>query len=263
MFVKYDHIGQGYNKTRQADPFLTQQMLLLLGPSQEGQYLDIGCGTGNYTLVFKAYGGHWTGIDPSEKMLTIARKRSSKIQWLTGQAEALPLAANSMNGVVGSLTIHHWQNLDQGFRELAKVIVPGGRLVLFTSTAEMMEGYWLRHYFPTMLQESIQQMPTWARIEQALQGAGFQSIQSIPYFVKSDLKDHFLYVGKDRPSLYLDDRIRKGISSFADLAREQEVARGLQQLKEDIDSGQFYQIRSKFENQLGDYLLVQAISTQG
>ena len=45
----YERIGQTYDETRKADPEITNQLLTLLNPSPEGRYLDIGCGSGNYT----------------------------------------------------------------------------------------------------------------------------------------------------------------------------------------------------------------------
>ena len=51
MAVKYDEIGTGYNSTRQADPYLTERLLYHLQPKTDRLYLDIGCGTGNYTCT--------------------------------------------------------------------------------------------------------------------------------------------------------------------------------------------------------------------
>lgn len=45
----YDTIGKTYDSTRQADPEITQKLLELLCPIVGGKYLDIGCGSGNYT----------------------------------------------------------------------------------------------------------------------------------------------------------------------------------------------------------------------
>ena len=49
MGTKYDKIGIEYNLTRKADKYLTEQLLFHLNPKEHAQYLDIGCGTGNYT----------------------------------------------------------------------------------------------------------------------------------------------------------------------------------------------------------------------
>ena len=50
MKVKYDTIGENYNLTRRADQLLTENLIKHLAPEKDGIYLDIGCGTGSYTI---------------------------------------------------------------------------------------------------------------------------------------------------------------------------------------------------------------------
>lgn len=78
MKAKYDEIGEGYNATRKADPFLVSQFNVHLSPRKDGLYLDIGCGTGNYPIELQKAGLRLIGIDPSETMLEKARLRSNK-----------------------------------------------------------------------------------------------------------------------------------------------------------------------------------------
>jgi ubiquinone/menaquinone biosynthesis C-methylase UbiE len=148
---KYDRIGRSYNSTRKADPFLAGRLFHHLNPESAKQYLDIGCGTGNYTLALHQMGVHFIAVDPSEEMLKKAKARTPSIHWLKGKAEALPLDSECVDGILASLTLHHWAILEKGFEELFRVAKPKSRLVIFTSTPEQMEGYWLNHYFPQML----------------------------------------------------------------------------------------------------------------
>jgi predicted TPR repeat methyltransferase len=67
--VKYDKIGIGYNSTRQADPYLTERLLYHLQPKNNKLYLDIGCGTGNYTCALDDKGISFIGVEPSGEML--------------------------------------------------------------------------------------------------------------------------------------------------------------------------------------------------
>lgn len=259
MDAKYDRIGGGYNQTRKADPWLFSQMKALLDPSPEGKYLDIGCGTGNYTLEFAREGYPFIGVEPSEKMLSVARARSARLTWVKGHAEDIPLESQSIEAALASLTLHHWSDLGRGMQEVARVLKAGGSFVVFTSTPEQMKGYWLNHYFPRMLARSIEQMPSLEAVLEALEQAGLRLVEEIPYFVKNDLEDHFLYVGKHRPHLYLDPEIRSGISSFSDLALGEEVAKGLDKLKRDIASGQIETLIRLYENEGGDYLFLKGI----
>ncbi|KAB1153380.1 class I SAM-dependent methyltransferase [Tenacibaculum aiptasiae] len=255
-YTKYNKIGKGYNITRKADITLTENIIRLLKPINSGVYLDIGCGTGNYTHEMQKRGFHFIGIDPSEIMLKEAKKKNENIIWKVGTAEKTNLPKNYVDGIIGSLTIHHWNNLNLAFQELYSVLRKKGKIVIFTSTPKQMKGYWLNYYFPTMLADSIAQMPTLKSIKSAITNAGFTSINTEDYYIENTLKDKFLYCGKHKPELYFDKQIRHGISSFSSLANKEEVILGLSKLKEDITSGKIKEIMHSYENKLGDYLYV-------
>ncbi|MBC8757228.1 class I SAM-dependent methyltransferase [Kordia sp. YSTF-M3] len=256
MEAKYNHIGKGYNTTRRADPYLLERLHYHLNPINEGLYLDIGCGTGNYTSQLHDEEIRFIGIDPSEKMLDKAKKTVPQIEWKLGKAENIPLENNSMEGVVGTLTLHHWDNLEKGFSELFRVMKPYTNVVFFTATPKQMKGYWLNHYFPKMLADSMQQMPSMEKITNAMNAAGFNDIFIEKYNIQPNLKDQFLYAGKQNPSLYLDENVRNGISSFSHLAHQDEVQKGLTQLEKDIASGEINTIMKTYENKDGDYLFL-------
>ncbi len=256
MTAKYDSLGINYNTTRKADPYLFQQLLSHLNPKKEGVYVDIGCGTGNYTNEFQKKGFSFIGIDPSKEMLKQAKARNQDIVWKIGNAENTGLDENSVDGIVAFLTLHHWTNIENSFLELAHMLKPSGQFVLFTSTPEQMEGYWLNHYFPKMLSASKATMPPLQNIKEAMKKAGIQLEKTVPYFVRPNLQDLFLYAGKHNPSLYFDEKVRHGISSFSSLANKEEVEKGLSALRTDIASGKIHEIIKRYENTLGDYLYV-------
>ncbi|MDB4919808.1 class I SAM-dependent methyltransferase [Mucilaginibacter sp.] len=258
METIYNTIGTSYNATRQADPFLVGRLLHFLEPKPDKLYLDIGCGTGNYTIALANQGLDFVGVEPSEAMLKEARKRNERITWLQGTAEQIPVEDNSFDSAIATLTIHHWANLNQSLKEIYRATKLGARLVIFTATRQQMEGYWLNHYFPGMLSSAIAQMPSFDLINDALTKAGFEIATTEKYFVKDDLQDNFLYTGKHRPALYLNEEIRKGISSFAALSNATEVEAGLSKLHADLESGQFINIKKTYENDLGDYLFIVA-----
>ncbi len=256
MEVKYDKIGTDYNLTRKADKYLTEQLLHHLKPTKGKKYLDIGCGTGNYTNKLQKNGFQFIGIDPSKQMLGKAKLKNNEIEWKIGSAENIGLPQNFVDGIIASLTIHHWANLKNGFLELHKVLKPNGRIVIFTSTPKQMKGYWLNHYFPKMLSDSIIQMPTLESVGTAMKDSGIELLGIDKYFIKPDLQDQFLYCGKQNPELYFDEQVRHGISSFSSLANRTEVKQGLSELRKDIDSGMIKDIIKNHENDFGDYLYI-------
>lgn len=252
----YNTIGTGYNKSRQADSYLADRLYELLAATRQGKYMDIGCGTGNYTIALATRGIDICGLDPSDQMLGIAREREPNISWIKAKAEELPFREETFDGLSGVLTLHHWTDLNTAFREIYRVLKPGGRAVFFTSSPLQMEGYWLNHYFPQMIRDSIRQMPSIEALSTAAESARLRKTTTEIYCVTTELTDLFLYAGKDRPHLYLNDDVRIGISSFASLAVATEVTGGLARLSADISSGDFSEIQRSFSNDHGDYLFV-------
>ncbi|MBF8151111.1 methyltransferase domain-containing protein [Winogradskyella sp. F6397] len=256
MTTKYNTIGVNYNQTRKADPYLTEQLLKHLDPNKNGVYLDVGCGTGNYSSALEEKGYQCIGIDPSIEMLTIAQSKNQNIAWKIGSAEKTDLAKNSVDGIIATLTIHHWSNLMRAFSELAYILKPNSKIVIFTSTPQQMKGYWLNHYFPKMMEASIAQMPTLKSIENAMNFSGIKITKTETYDIHPNLKDQFLYCGKHNPELYFDESIRHGISSFSGLANLEDVERGLASLRKDIDSGKINDIINTYKTNSGDYLYI-------
>jgi ubiquinone/menaquinone biosynthesis C-methylase UbiE len=257
MGARYDKIGIGYDHTRRADPYLCDRIAHLMGPATQYQYLDVGCGTGNYTIALRAKGYDFTGMDPSAEMLAQARQKSNKVIWVSGQAEDMPFIDGSFDGILAMLTLHHWQDLDAGLEECARVLERGKRMVIFTATPQQMEGYWLGHYFPQMLQDSMQIMPTLERMQSAASKAELQLITTEKYCIQPHLQDHFLYSSKYNPERYLDPQIRSGISSFAAFSNAQEVKSGLAKMQADITQNKIQSIIDSYQNEDGDYLFIQ------
>ena len=67
-------------------------------PEKRAFYLDIGCGTGNYTIDLNRKGLKFYGVDPSAKMLEEAMFKSQKIKWLEGTAESIAVENNIFCG---------------------------------------------------------------------------------------------------------------------------------------------------------------------
>ena len=223
-------------------------MFYHLNPINKGWYLDIGCGTGNYTSKLHTKETKFIGIDPSQKMLNKAQESFPNILWKLGTAEDIPLENESVEGVVGTLTLHHWNDLEKGFSELFRVMRNYTNIVFFTATPEQMKGYWLNHYFPKMMNDSIKQMPSLDDVKFAMNQVGFNTEHTENYFIKPDLQDKFLYCGKHNPELYFNENIRHGISSFSSLANIKEIESGLNKLRHDINREKIYDIIKSYEN---------------
>ncbi|MBS1688001.1 MAG: class I SAM-dependent methyltransferase [Bacteroidetes bacterium] len=258
MEVIYNTIGQGYNATRKADPYIAERLYQLLLPEENGIYLDIGCGTGNYLQAMINKGLDMKGIDPSDIMLDAARGKQLNTELIKAYAHDIPFPKGYFNGAMAILTIHHWSNRQTGMNELRRVIKPGGRLVFFSFTPQQTMNYWLHHYFPRMITQAASIVPTLDEMKDILTEAGFGTTETELYYTKEDLQDHFMYAHKHKPEMYLQQEARDGMSAFRLAPDGQEIADGLEKLRTDIASGEITNIIKKYENDLGDYLFIVA-----
>jgi len=251
----YNSIGKTYDVTRKADPIITQTIIKHLCPKQNKKYLDLGCGSGNYTGALNSKGISIDGVDVSSEMLGKAKIKYPNIQWHKGDARQLPFQAESYDGAICILATHHIKNITAAFQEAFRVI-SHGKFVIFTAAPEQYHQYWLGEYFPKMIENECKVMTSLEKITYALSHAGFKNIDSEPFFVTNDLQDLFLYAGKYRPEIYLNPDIRAGISSFHVSSYEEEITLGLANLELDIRSGKIQKIIQESENRSGDYLFV-------
>ncbi len=76
-------------------------------------------------------GKHLTGLDLTPKMIEAARaKQLGNVRFVVGDAEALPFEPQSFDAVLCSNSFHHYPHPERFFAEAARVLRPGGRLIL-------------------------------------------------------------------------------------------------------------------------------------
>jgi SAM-dependent methyltransferase len=136
--------------------------------------LDVGCGTGRVAAALAERGAKVWGVDPSAGMLEVARSRvPSSVGLREGRAEALPFRDAWFDGAVCMLSVHLLDR-PRAFGELARVLVPGGRLLIATFDPAHFDGFWLNRLFPTMRRVDLERFPTPADLERELGAAGFE-----------------------------------------------------------------------------------------
>ncbi len=96
--------------------------------------LDACCGTGDLALAAVERGGAVTGLDFSEAMLDRARRKSPEVEWLRGDALALPFADATFDAVTIGFGLRNVADLEAALRELVRVLRPGGRLACLEIT---------------------------------------------------------------------------------------------------------------------------------
>ena len=78
----YDTIGTRYDSTRRPDSGIVSLLLELLAPHPGRLYLDLACGTGNYTRALSKRGVEMIGIDVSRRMIQRASQKDPEGRWV-------------------------------------------------------------------------------------------------------------------------------------------------------------------------------------
>jgi SAM-dependent methyltransferase len=134
--------------------------------------LDVGCGTG-YLLRLLArqwpQASELAGIDPAPAMIAAAARAAGegRLRFSVGTAERLPYPDKFFDLVVSTTSFDHWSDQQAGLRECARVLAPGGSLVLVDQFSR-----WL---IPTLVGGRSRKARTPRRASQLLIAAGFTS----------------------------------------------------------------------------------------
>jgi len=234
--VKYDQIGKTYNSTRMPDDRITGKLIAHLDLPLGSTIVDVGAGTGNYSYSLAERGYRVIAVEPSATMRRQG-KQHERLTWLDGVAEALPVDSRTADGVVCTLASHHFTDLAQSFREMSRVVKPGGSIVVFTADPRnCMADCWIADYFRAIVEDSCRTQPEVSVFaEQFRTATGRQpAVHAFP--LPHDLKDRFFFSGWRTPDQYLDERFRSGISSLA-AAPPELVAQNVARLSADLSSG--------------------------
>lgn len=95
--------------------------------------LDVGCGEGRFCRMLAPHGVVVTGIDPTPALIAHARERDPKGTYLEGDAERLPFADGAFDLVVSCLALVDIADAAAAISEMARVMAPGGRLLIANS----------------------------------------------------------------------------------------------------------------------------------
>ena len=136
-----------------------------LAPVAGEAILDLGVGGGALSRALARAGVRVTGVDPSEVVLAGARRRVGAGTFLQGRGEAIPLPDGAMDKAASVNALYFWADLAPVMGELARVLRPGGRLVIGFQTAEAVRA-WPGHVHGLRAWEE-------AEICDALASAGF------------------------------------------------------------------------------------------
>jgi len=92
--------------------------------------VDLGCGTGDLCAEASAAGAQVVGVDLSAGMLRLAIKRLGECGFVRADAQSLPFADTSCDGVISGFAVRNFASVREVLRECGRILRPGGRVSL-------------------------------------------------------------------------------------------------------------------------------------
>lgn len=215
-YAEYDVIGKTYSVTRKADHRITQSLINSLERPFSSVILDIGAGTGNYSVELAKQGYQVIALEPS-KIMRESGKKHPNLMWLEGFAEDLPLEDNSVDGIISTLAIHHFSDLKVAFKEMVRVIKSNGKIVIFAADPRLCpdNSCWLQDYFKPIISQSYQAYIPIQEVKSELSQATNNQVEVRDFPVPFDINDCFFASAWRRPELFLEQGFRAGVSALA------------------------------------------------
>jgi len=106
--------------------------LAAVGPGERA--LDVATGTGDLALELRSRGAEVVGMDFSERMLELAREKAPDIRFEGGNALELSYADGEFDAATVGFGARNFSDLHRGLAEMARVVRPGGRVVVLEIT---------------------------------------------------------------------------------------------------------------------------------
>ncbi len=157
--------------------------------------LDLAAGTGASSVPIEALGARTVACDFSLGMLEVGRRQHPQLDFVAGDALALPFRDGAFDAVTISFGLRNVADVDAALRELARVTRPGGRLVVLETSAPLRQplraGHevYVNHLLPRLarlvasngeayeyLAESVGDWPSPSAFSQRLTAAGWSSV---------------------------------------------------------------------------------------
>ncbi len=195
----YSRIASYYDEARPepAEVWISK-IVELAGITQDSRVLDVGCGTGRFAVRVRRYHeGPSFGVDSSVEMLKraasrqaaaargargvsrtgVGRARRRPVHWVAGDAHSLPLKSGSVDRAYMTMVIHHIEKRVTALREIHRVLRPGGRCLIMTSSHSAIRAHVLRH-FPGVVATDLKRFPPIPTLKAEMKRAGFKNVRS-------------------------------------------------------------------------------------
>lgn len=178
----FDRIAEGYDdwyrtKMGRYVDEIEKWLVFSMLKTESGKALDLGCGTGNYTLELRRRGFDVIGLDASEGMLKVARSKG--LTCVRGDAHRLPFPDTSFDLVLSVTMFEFIHEPEKVVSEIYRVLKPGGEVVIGTMNDR--SAWFAVKRLKSLFVETAYRYArfyTPGELESLLRGSGFKNVES-------------------------------------------------------------------------------------
>jgi ubiquinone/menaquinone biosynthesis C-methylase UbiE len=230
----FGRLADDYDRLRPVDENWREvfEIVVREGDLTGRRVLDCGCGTGRLAQVLAETGiARVWGVDPEPEMLRVARSNvPARVGLKLARAEALPFRDGWFDRAVMWL-VCHLVDRPPAFRELRRVLVGDGRLVVVTFDPAHFGAFWLNALFPSLEAIDRARLPAADELDDQLTDAGFSDVRCRRQSQRAAItREQAL------------ERISKRHISTFDLLDPEEVKRGTERAMEELPTTVEYAI---------------------
>jgi len=219
--IDYDKVSKVYDQVREGNPEMVLQLLEEVSLDDSSLVLDVGCGTGNNTILLSStIPARVSGLDISYGMLQKANEKESHIPLVQAPADNIPFVSDTFDYVYMTEVLHHLPDILMTFQEIHRVLKTTGLLCIVTQAHHQIDNRVTSRFFPGTAAVDKERYPDIGEIEEQLRSVGFSKVNPKDYTYKP------VRLGPE----YLETIEKRGFSMLHKISKE-DYEKGLDDLR--------------------------------
>ena len=225
---EFTRIAKEYDKGRASEnvELWAKETRRLADLDRGSTVLDLGCGTGLYTVgILWEAGCTMLGMDPAAGMLSQAREKSLLVHWFAGMGEWLPLRPAVLDCIFSSQVWHHIEDRQGTADEGGRVLREGGCYIIRTISHSQLHQKVVFKFFPEIKVNQIRVYPSNHDFRSYFRNAGFRETEFHEYSLEryQDVEEFVEIAEKKLWSMFrpiTEEGLRRGVAELRRLGVE-------------------------------------------